>query len=346
MKHKKIISTLLFILCFQFILGFFVVQVNAADAETKGIKFTPSVSIPTIGGGTADSKEIIIDGSFSAIKGVISGFYKYGLGVAGILATIMLAFGGITWLSSGGNASQIQRAKQYITGALTGLVLGLLSYTMLYIVNPDIVELKTNPKGVEILKNIEGGCGFVKAGTCGLDGKSEISADATRCGEYPKKTLKEESWDCCCFPTPKRLCSLDDKDNTDNPQRWGCGVIHNDCIGVKCETSTRNICVLNKSLDGSYTGGSCISSGFSVEFRDKKDIDFSDIDIELYIFGGIGEKECGKAMFDESVGDDEIYLGWWCSAESGQTCVFENSGEPLEISYKDGEIQNIATSCK
>lgn len=72
----------------------------------------------------------------------INGIYKYGFGVAGILAAIMLMAGGIIWLISAGDASKITQAKNLITGSIVGLIILSTSYIILTMINPDLVSLK------------------------------------------------------------------------------------------------------------------------------------------------------------------------------------------------------------
>lgn len=83
----------------------------------------------------------------------IAGIYKYAIGVVAILATIVMMVGGLVWMTAGGNQGRIGEAKQWITGALTGLILTFCSYSILYFVNPDLVKLK--PIKVERIKVME-----------------------------------------------------------------------------------------------------------------------------------------------------------------------------------------------
>src|SRR3989344_3071396 len=53
----------------------------------------------------------------------IGALYRYGVGLAAILAVVMIMVGGFLWLTSGGNQNQISRAKEFIVSALTGLLL-------------------------------------------------------------------------------------------------------------------------------------------------------------------------------------------------------------------------------
>lgn len=68
--------------------------------------------------------------------------YKIALSIAGILAVIMIVVSGIQWVTSGGNSEMISSAKKRIGGAMIGLLIAYLSYTILNIVNPALVNLR------------------------------------------------------------------------------------------------------------------------------------------------------------------------------------------------------------
>ncbi|MEA3398485.1 MAG: pilin [Patescibacteria group bacterium] len=72
----------------------------------------------------------------------IANIYKYAIGIVGILATVVMMIGGIMWVVAGGNATRIGEAKAWIGAALTGLVLALTSYVILYQINPDLTQFK------------------------------------------------------------------------------------------------------------------------------------------------------------------------------------------------------------
>lgn len=92
--------------------------------------------------------------------------YKYFVGIAAILAAIMILIGGFIWLTSAGNPSRVTQAKEFIVGALTGLFLTLFSYLILYTINPNLVTFEplvikrvVPVKLEEIIKQYEaGGC--------------------------------------------------------------------------------------------------------------------------------------------------------------------------------------------
>ncbi|MGE5425616.1 MAG: NlpC/P60 family protein [Bacillota bacterium] len=75
------------------------------------------------------------------ISQYINGIYRYGLGIGGILAAIMLMAGGVMWLVSAGDASRITKAKSLIIGSVTGLIILVGTYTILKQINPDLIKL-------------------------------------------------------------------------------------------------------------------------------------------------------------------------------------------------------------
>lgn len=76
----------------------------------------------------------------SSIASVIAFYYKYAITLITILTTIMIIMAGVIWLTSAGNAEKITRAKLMISRSFTGLIIALGSYTLLYTINPDLVE--------------------------------------------------------------------------------------------------------------------------------------------------------------------------------------------------------------
>lgn len=51
------------------------------------------------------------------------------LGFLGLVAVIMVIYGGITWMTSAGNEKKITQAKQILTYSVIGLVIILLSWS-------------------------------------------------------------------------------------------------------------------------------------------------------------------------------------------------------------------------
>jgi len=72
----------------------------------------------------------------------IKTFFTYGLGLVGIAALFAIAFGGITYLLSAGSETQKTTAKQWIWGAMSGVILLLISFLILNTIHPQFVSLK------------------------------------------------------------------------------------------------------------------------------------------------------------------------------------------------------------
>ncbi|PIR13401.1 hypothetical protein COV49_02445 [Candidatus Falkowbacteria bacterium CG11_big_fil_rev_8_21_14_0_20_39_10] len=100
-------------------------------------KFQPQVQIPGL-----NVNEVQPDGSTKAIGNYIVAIYKYAIGIVGILAAVVLMWGGVLWLTAGGNAERIGNAKSWIMASLSGLVLALASFMILSMINPDLVNFK------------------------------------------------------------------------------------------------------------------------------------------------------------------------------------------------------------
>jgi len=77
----------------------------------------------------------------------IGAVYKFGLWTVGICAMFMIGIGGYMYLISAGNSSSVTKAKGVIVDAIAGLILALLSYLLLYEINPNLVRLGGNNIG-------------------------------------------------------------------------------------------------------------------------------------------------------------------------------------------------------
>ena len=77
----------------------------------------------------------------SAPGAFIANFYQFALMIGGILAFGVIVFGGIKYMASAGNPSGQTEGKEWIWGALTGLLLLAGAYLVLHTINPQLVNL-------------------------------------------------------------------------------------------------------------------------------------------------------------------------------------------------------------
>lgn len=75
---------------------------------------------------------------------MVGNLYKFSLLIAGASAFAVMIYGAIIYATSAGNSSKQQDAKEWIYGAVWGVVLLLSAYLILYTINPNLVNL-VNP---------------------------------------------------------------------------------------------------------------------------------------------------------------------------------------------------------
>lgn len=131
---KKILITTFFTAVFiQLSLSFYFIA-SPKTANAEALKFQPQITMGQFAqGGTYEINE-------NSIGNYIKAAYKYLIGIVGILATIVMMFGGVLWLTAGGSSGQVTEAKAYILSSITGLIIALGSFFILATVNPKLTE--------------------------------------------------------------------------------------------------------------------------------------------------------------------------------------------------------------
>lgn len=79
----------------------------------------------------------------------ISMVYQVGIWSIGMLSMFMIIFGGYMYITAAGNNSEMGKAKSIITDAIIGLLLALVSYLVLYVINPDLIKLQRLEPGAQ-----------------------------------------------------------------------------------------------------------------------------------------------------------------------------------------------------
>jgi hypothetical protein len=140
----------------------------------------------------------------------IGNMYRYGVVIGAVLATMMIMIGGMMYLSAGLNPQLASRGKEFIIGAVTGLVLLLGSYVLLNTINPNLTSLK--PIMVEIAKEAKVGdvlfCNELPAGEYVLTGDPACGKTMTYKAKDPKVTHEGECLGDEC-PDPKKCVPVD-----------------------------------------------------------------------------------------------------------------------------------------
>ncbi len=97
------------------------------------IPIVGTLSIPVCSGsGTART--------CSGVAEYIGRVYQWLVAFAAVAAVLAFTYGGVLWLIAGGESSKVTESKKVMTNAVMGLLLALLSYSMLWAISPKLVE--------------------------------------------------------------------------------------------------------------------------------------------------------------------------------------------------------------
>lgn len=83
-----------------------------------------------------------IDSKNLSFTSYLSAIYKLAIWIVGLCALFMFLVGAFMYMLSAANTSKAGTAKGIMTDALIGLVLALASYLILYVINPDLINLR------------------------------------------------------------------------------------------------------------------------------------------------------------------------------------------------------------
>ena len=129
-------------------------KVELENGDTGGsFKFTLLQPLPTQDGETLNTDV--------TLKEYLTWAYKFVLALTGFLAVMMIVIGGVEWVISGASESMRSEAKKHINGAITGLIIALVAYLVLYTINPSLVDFESNwffkPRNTQTQNNNTGG---------------------------------------------------------------------------------------------------------------------------------------------------------------------------------------------
>ncbi len=91
------------------------------------------------GGGSSATIKPVGNINLGPIAELVKNFYTYSLAIGGILALLIIVYGGVMYIISPASASMKDEGKKWITAAVWGLALLILSYLILVTINPCLV---------------------------------------------------------------------------------------------------------------------------------------------------------------------------------------------------------------
>ena len=142
LMKKKYIFYLIFVnlIFFIFLIPSSVILAEAPPAKPSQ---TMNLNVP-IGNITGGEVNIQLLGNY------LAAWYNFLLGSVGIIATIVIMWGGFKWLSSRGDTKQISDAQDIIFSAIAGLIIAFGSFLIISLVNPNLTKI--NMPGLDDIK--------------------------------------------------------------------------------------------------------------------------------------------------------------------------------------------------
>lgn len=200
-----------------FIFAFLLPALSFAKTE---IKMTFQVPIP----GFSD-QTITIDSN--SIGNYIKNIYTYLIGSVGIIATVILMYAGFLWITAMGNPGQITEAKAWITSAMTGMVIALASYVILYWVNPDLLNFKpiapTDITPTQSQSQCEGSSvNYVNSDLNLAKTNCDNSCGTDKINVSKSNFLSNGTTFCCVCNKPTGCCITTKTDKTTGKQTLDC----------------------------------------------------------------------------------------------------------------------------
>ena len=123
----------------------------------------------------------------------LTGMFKVGVAGAGVLAFLMIVWGGFTYLSTDAITGK-EEGKAYIERAIGGLILALTSFIILNTINPDLVELDLTFGGparaapaLSAPSDFDYSSDYMKALSEAIAARQKITTDA---GELQKEAVE------------------------------------------------------------------------------------------------------------------------------------------------------------
>lgn len=216
MMSKK---TTIFILTAVFL--FLSFSVFSACLAAEG-KYTLLESVP----GAGDSP---------SLSTYVGAMVKVGIVTAAILAVVMIVIAGFMYITAGGNTGTTEKAKEYIWGAVIGLLIAVSYYLILNTINPSLINIKDLIPSIDITKclgEVDDECTETKClgegKTCKSSYGEKWKWDKTQCACVREKTY---TYQCLRVSMSVTSCSSlgECEEETDKSKCANCSQASDTC---------------------------------------------------------------------------------------------------------------------
>lgn len=176
-----------------------VATTETREPELVFAKPVLNIDIPTVS--FSEPKEVNGAVESSVLGEYISGLYQYLIVIATTMAIVMVMIGGFQYTVGAANQEQLAKGKKRIKNGVTGLILLLLTYVILFSVNPQL--LRTGVITLPVVDTVDLGA-LNDAGDISMSG-TLVCGSAQECeqwcGAHPDPTLWPTSNDKTIDPS-------------------------------------------------------------------------------------------------------------------------------------------------
>lgn len=138
-------------LCLLFVLFTTAATISPENTFAEYIPLAPLPNLTTAGEG---------DTIRGTLPDYVAGGFRIAIAVAGVLAFLMIVWGGITYMSTDAVSGK-EEGREKIKNAVGGLILALAAYLILVTVNPQLVDLKITRAPLKSIAPPGGGGGGI-----------------------------------------------------------------------------------------------------------------------------------------------------------------------------------------
>ncbi|MCX6795955.1 MAG: Ig-like domain-containing protein, partial [Candidatus Falkowbacteria bacterium] len=153
-RSQKITAKLLLIFAVGLLLLIPVIYVLAASTDL-GLNEAANIGLPDTGG--RDIKQLLVD------------IVRYFLSFLGLVAVIVIIYGGWLWMTSGGNQFRLSNAKKVLTNAIIGLIIIIFAFVIVSWVANWIIGTISPPTGPGGGRGPGSGIGLAASGNSAIE---------------------------------------------------------------------------------------------------------------------------------------------------------------------------------
>ena len=125
---------------FLLLSSFYLISVNAA-----GVDDTVDAAIGNLKGVAQESGVVQNTNTAPSTAQIIGKIINVTLGILGLIFFILVVYGGITWMTAGGNEEKASKAVKILTRSTIGIIIVIVAYLITNVIVFRYIELATAP---------------------------------------------------------------------------------------------------------------------------------------------------------------------------------------------------------